>query len=325
MKKYTLKGSTELDRQIDADLARIAKVTAPYCRALVLLGGYGRGEGSPRIMPDGSQCPLNDYDLIGLVEHRTRKVIENFQRLEQNLSAELSFHIDLHPYAMNTLPQCEFSLLNYELKYGHQIIRGDQHALDALPNYPHGELPRSEGARLLLNRGKLLLDIQQRLVQPEPLTDEERVRFIQFIFKVLLAFGDCALLINGQYHINASVKKERLPTLGSFPDRDFVVAEYQRAMEFKEWADFQALEAFDIETEFKAVRAVFLRFLPWYRALYSAKECSVPKALALNLIWNKRLDPHHPRERLYDHLTDLLQNKSTLPAHRFYELQRRFS
>lgn len=325
MGKYTLKGSPELDARIDLEMAHITELASPHARAGVLIGGYGRGEGTPLIQTDGSQAPFNDYDLVVVVDRLNSSVRNRFRILEARLSEQLSLPVDLCPYALSHLRSCEFSLLNYEMKQGHKVIWGEESILNALPEYPPDAIPLSEGMRLLLNRGKLLIDIRQRLAQAAPLSEEERVRFIKFIHKVLLAFGDCALLAAEEYDISYAVKKVRFPSIGHCPDRQYVVEGYLKAIELKEWGDFQALSHFNIKTEFQIVRDVFLRFVPWYRSYCSGREGSVPKNLILNLKWNRRLSTKHPREPLYDQVTDLLQRRHTISAERFYRLQRRFS
>ena len=337
MSTYTLKGSAELDARIHADLRRIAEAASPCSLAGVLLGGYGRGEGTPFIHPDGSQSPFNDYDLVVVVDQPPKAVREKLQTLESQLTDELGLPVDLYPYRETALPSCEFSLLNYEMKHGHKVVWGDENILAAMPDYPHGAIPLSEGSRLLLNRGKLLLDIQQRLANPEPPADEERIRFIKFIFKAWLAMGDCALLAEGKYDLSYTVKKTRIKSIGAIPDRDVVVAGYSKAIELKEWGDFHALVDFDWVNEFKATRDVFLRFFPWYRAQVAGRECSMLKAIALNLRWNGCPLLSHPRLRMYDALQELLTDEpdqillgQILFCHdhfveKFYELQRRFS
>ena len=310
MSSYTLKGSVALDARIDADLRRIAEAASPYGLAGVLLGGYGRGEGTPFINSDGSQIPFNDYDLVVVVDQLNGTVRQTFRTLEKQLTGELGLPVDLCPYRNSHLHRCEFSLLNYEMKSGHKVIWGDEKILDAMPDYPHDAIPLAEGSRLLLNRGKLLLDIQQRLADPAPLTEEERVRFIKFIFKVQLAFGDCALLAANQYDLSYITKKTRITALKESPDRDAVIEGYLRAVELKEWGDYASLEPFDLPAEFEAVRALFLRFLPRYRAQAPRQNNSIPARV---------------REHLCNVLPKLLENKPTLPLPLFYPLQRRFS
>ncbi|MEA2068807.1 MAG: hypothetical protein U9P12_06375, partial [Verrucomicrobiota bacterium] len=100
---------------------------------------------------------------------------------------------------------------------------------------------------------------------------------------------------------------------------------------------FQGLEQYDVAAGFSRVREVFLEFLPWYRARYSERECPIPKAIALNLHWNGRPLPRHPRQYLYDALPQLLAEQPSIRqlrhtlfcnarfVERFYALQRRFS
>lgn len=325
MSKYTLRGSEELDARIDADLERIRQTVSPHCDAGILLGGYGRGEGTPFIQPDGSQAPFNDYDLVVIVKTISIHIRLLFQRLEKELTEQLGIPVDLCPYARHALPSREFSLLNYEMKHGHMVVWGDDDVLDALPNYDTATIPVSEGTRLLMNRGKLLLDIKRRLATAKPLNEEERICFIKFINKTLLAFGDAALLAAGKYDILYARKKHRIAAIGPMPDRDFIIAGYLGAVEMKEWGEYRTLIDYDLAQQLQKTIDVFVHFLPWYRKQYAIRECSIPKAMALNLKWNKKLSTRHPRELLYDALGDLLQDKSTLSHERFYELQKRFS
>lgn len=325
MSKYTTKGSEELDARIDADMELIRKTVSPHCDAGILLGGYGRGEGTPYIQSDGSQAPFNDYDLVVIVKAVSIHIKLLFQRLEKELSEKIGLTVDLCPYARHALSSREFSLLNYEMKYGHFVIWGEESILDALPDYDRAIIPVSEGTRLLMNRGKLLLDMKRRLATAKALDPDERICFIKFINKVLLAFGDAALLAAGNYHVLYQDKKPCISSIGPMPHRDFIIAGYLSAVELKEWGNYQDLEEYDLEQQLRKIIEVFIQFLPWYRNQYALRECSFPKAIALNLKWNKCFSIQHPRELLYDALGDLLQDHSSMSHERFYELQRRFS
>lgn len=338
MSIYTLRGSEALDAQIKLHLEQIIRSVAPLCKALVLIGGYGRGEGTPFIHPDGSQSPFNDYDLVVVVDKADDQVRSALRSLEEELTRDLGLHVDLCPYVKRGLPGCEFSLLNYEMKHGHRVIWGDESILDDMPAYPIDRLPLSEGTRLLLNRGKLLLDIKQRLDNPSPLVDEERMRFIKFMSKVRLAVGDAALLSEGKYDIRYNVKRERIETIGSVPHRAAVIDAYLDAIGLRNWGDYPArLPAANIPEEFKRTRNVFIDFFDWYRNLHASRECGFMKAMILNLKWNRWPYIKHPRVRLYDALPELLQDRpdkillgrilscSEHFERRFYELQARFS
>ena len=97
MSKYTVRGSADLDARIGADMKRITEVASPFSLAGVLLGGYGRGEGTPFINPDGSQAPFNDYDLVVVVDELNGSVHQRFRALEKQLTGELGLPVDLYP------------------------------------------------------------------------------------------------------------------------------------------------------------------------------------------------------------------------------------
>ncbi len=271
MGKYSVKGSPAFDARIDADMERIAAAVygskfSRHWKALVLLGGYGRGEGTPLTGTHGEELPFNDYDLIVVTDSVSPLLKRELKNLEKDLSAEIGLPVDLYPYLHKALPKCEFSLLNYEMKYGHRVIRGDQNVLDAMPAYPHDAIPLSEGTRLLMNRGKLLLDIKRRLARSEKLTQEESRKFIKFLYKADLAFGDCALLLRNAYDLSYVVKRRRLPEtdLSGLEDlRDFISA-YSHAIDFKEKANFQTLENDNVHLRFAQTMKRYEQFFLWY-------------------------------------------------------------
>jgi len=269
--KYSVRGSPAFDARIDADMKRIADAVyaspfSKHWKALVLLGGYGRGEGSPMTGPGGEEFPFNDYDLIVVTNSLDPLLKRALKKLEKELSGKLGLPVDLYPYLSTALPNCEFSLLNYEMKYGHRVIRGDNKVLDAMPAYPHNAIPLSEGTRLLMNRGKLLLDIKRRLARQETLTREERQRFIKFMFKADLAFGDCALLLRGAYDLSYVVKRHRLPeaNLSGLDDSRAFVSAYSHAIDFKERVNFQVLDTGNVHLQFAETLRRYEQFFLWY-------------------------------------------------------------
>lgn len=345
MPKYTRKGSVELDREIDSHMETIVKALdnsqlAEHYLAVVLLGGYGRGEGTPFIRSSNKsrennetadeesvvQEPFNDYDLVVVVDRLNDAVRADLKHYENELTANIGLPVDLYPYLRSELSRCEFSLLNYELKYGHMVISGPENILAEMPDYRREAIPLSEGTRLLLNRGKLLLDIKRRISRGGKLDEEVRTRFIKFLFKANLAMGDCALLIEGLYDISYARKNTLVceAEMDGLDVRQAVVDGYRRAIAFKEWGDFRDLAELDVAEEFERVRSLFIKFYHWYeskrlggecenpfdhyRLLYlKANECGWMKAAIYNILWLKGRffklrawqAASHPRLRMY--------------------------
>jgi len=344
MGHYSIRGSEAFDARLDHDFDRVARALAGSSdsarfRALVLLGGYGRGEGTPRIVAD-RQEPFNDYDFVVVaasVDRRTGHAVQGRLRLlEQQLSHELGLPIDLQLYTESGLRRAEFSLLNYEMKYGHRVIWGDSNILDAMPDYPHDRVPLSEGTRLLLNRGKLLLDVRRALCAGRELSAEERLRLVKFLYKALLAFGDCALLMARAYDLSYAVKKDRITErlAPGVPDAPFLVERYRAAVALKEWGDYAFVSEYPLADAFEGIRQYYLRFLPWYeasRVRREAAECAAQgpspfpspddspawktavynaKAFGARAVsMGKGLWREHPRLRLYRALPLLLADE----------------
>ncbi len=298
-----------------------------------MFGGYGRGEGTQLTAQDGTELPFSDYDLIVVTNRITPLINGALKHLEKRLTAELGLPVGLYPYLKKNLPQYEFSLLNYKLRHGHMVIRGDEKILDRMPNYPHKQIPLSEGTRLLLNRGKLLLDIKRRLISKEPLTPAERRRFIKFIFKTNLAFGDCALLMRDAYDISYAAKKERIQNLDlrDLNDAKGIIQSYLQAIEFKERGDFQPLETINVHLWLdEAVQHFQDFFLGYEQRVINRKfrdikkyahafprlgnEGTPLKNIALNVrTFGFKAFPHlfiHPRIRLYASIALLLNDNA---------------
>ncbi len=249
--------------------------------------------------------------------------------MEARLSEELGLRVVLRPVLKRSLKRSDFTLSNYEMKLGHRVIRGNENILSNMPDYPADQIPLSEGTRLLMNRGKRLLEIKMRLGGSQPLTRDERHLFIKYIFKTHLAFGDCALLLRGAYDLSPSVRKKRIREvdLSGLPDGGGMAMDYLRAIDFKAQAFFQPLETVNLHSWFDETARRFEKVFLWherrrlnrkFRTLEKyahefpnlGNEGSALKNAARNLRTFGPLDPSsllaHPRLRLYAALPLLL-------------------
>lgn len=195
---FTEHDTPDVRARIGADLARIAQRVEegdPWLVALVLTGGFSRGEGTFR---DGA--PVNDYDLVAV---RSRPGGGDRARvLGERLTREIGLEVDLLPVWRARLPHVGRKLFWLDLKLGGRIIAGDAAVLDALPAFGPAALDPRESARLLGNRAAgLLLALPAPGEAPDP-----RQTALQSA-KAVLAAMDASLLHAGLY---APTLRERL-------------------------------------------------------------------------------------------------------------------
>src|SRR5262249_10821142 len=77
--QYTVDGDRAAEHQFAGDRGRLAKdashIWGTELCALVLVGGYARGEGGV-VIREGKAHPYNDYDLIAVVHRRRPPLLQ---------------------------------------------------------------------------------------------------------------------------------------------------------------------------------------------------------------------------------------------------------
>jgi len=214
---FTERDSPEIRARIAHDLGTIVdavRAADPHLVALVLTGGFSRGEGTVR---DGA--PINDYDLVAV---RSRPGGDaRMQALGNRLSDEIGLEVDLLPVWRARLPRVGRKLFWLDLRLGGRVLDGDPSVLASLPQLSPGDLDPVEGARLLGNRAAGLI---LALPAPSELPDARLVA-IQSA-KAVLAAMDATLLHEGLY---APTLRGRLALSKGHPRRDL----FARAVEWK--------------------------------------------------------------------------------------------
>lgn len=342
--KYTVYGSDKIDRKIESDMALIKerllkRLGAERLSALILGGGYGRGEGGV-LLSKGEERLFNDYDLFvitpNLPGQALKEVNQELVSLSAELTGELSFEVDLsRAVRLRSLSRLPFTLMNYELREGHLVIYGKPSTLSAMPRYEAARLGLVEAVRLLLNRGVGLLLSQNRLEGKSFGTEvSDFVR--RNIEKAVMAAGDARLIEEGLFTGSYRARLHRFEQLKGAGE---LLQPYREAIDYK----LRPVEQSGSREEL-ALRMEQL--LPHYEELYShmlgrclgSAESADPtmvkkgrvepgspvqlvKSVLLNLRYPGFTTPwcwRYPRERLYYLLYRFLFNHS-LPEAELYK------
>lgn len=252
MSKYSLTGSEAFDKRVDHDLATIIKMVAtPDTHSIILVGGFGRGEGT--VIND---TPFNDYDIVVVGPKKKNSV-----------SICGDFAIEISYKTKNEMKHAPCTLFNYDMRYGGHVIYGDTTILDTMPRYSVEEIPLLEGTFLLLNRVMLhIIDKNEK-----------------HLVKLFLAMGDAVFLSQFRHELSYKIKAEEAETLfleKAVPEHEYLISNYRAACRFKLYGEPFAMQD---DTWEKALQ-YFVSFALWYEGYRLNKKLPTPfkyaKALA---------------------------------------------
>ncbi|GAB5558399.1 MAG: hypothetical protein SynsKO_00460 [Synoicihabitans sp.] len=195
--------SRRLDEYLDGLGRRLADSgAASGCVALVLSGGYGRGEGGVFRGHDGVAQLYNDLEfyLFTQSDQIPDGVTSWCHQEERDGTEELGIDVEFKCLGIDALRQGEPSMFYYDLLQGNQLVWGQEDwATGMPPDLSEANLiPLSEATRLMFNRGSGLFYSRCALAQGDERIDDGFVQ--RNHAKARLALGDAALVANDQYH-----------------------------------------------------------------------------------------------------------------------------
>ena len=251
---YTFDGNSQAEERMAMDQSIIGAyvedaISSNHFEALVLMGGYGRGEGG-YCLKAGKPSPYNDYDYFVIVNNMSHKEAQalqhELQELGHRLSVIVDVEVDLAVLRSEALASAPFSLMNAEMKWGHRVVAGNERVLDSMPSMPFDKLALGEFTRLMNNRGALLLMNSRKLASGEHLNAQDREIFFKYLFKAVLACGDAYLASDGAYHPSYAEKRKRIANLRNLPEQGFVDL-YEQAVEQKFQPDMEMFKDENLE------------------------------------------------------------------------------
>lgn len=228
--RFTRDGSDALEsliaktcEEIGQEVTRI--VPAGKFQALLLGGGYGRGEGGVLSTP-GGDAPYNDLEFFLLISGHPRlnerRYGAEIHAMEKRMTEKIGIDVELKTLSLEKLSSSPTSMFYYDLVCGHRITAGPSSVLKGCTHHAESaRIPSHEATRLMMNRCSSLLFAAERLAQ-SGFTQEDLDFTARNIAKAQLALGDVVLTALGKYHWSCL---ERHKTLESVNEPSLPMAE----------------------------------------------------------------------------------------------------
>lgn len=344
--RCTLDGDHELEQhlartceKIRAEVQKI--IPASQLEALVLGGGYGRGEGGVLKTEKGDR-PYNDLDFhVFLRGHRIlseRRFGVALRELGERLSPEAGLPVEFKVDSLARFRRSAPTMFSYDLVAGHRVLAGGHFPFAGCEHHLEADnIPLSEATRLLMNRCSGLLFARAKLEQ-EMFTSQSADFVARNLAKAQLAFGDVVLAAYGQYHWSCRKRHQRLRQLaptGELPWADELCRHHAPGVAFKLHPRPANSSREILQTQHEEIAAFALKVWLWLESRRLGCEFRSARAYALhpvnkcpdtnpwrNLLVNAKIfgpriffqmrGRRHPREGILNALALLLWETAAL-------------
>jgi len=226
---YTVREDEAVDKVIAKDLEFIVNRVreALPVRAIILGGGFGRGEGSVLIDNAGIRA-VNDYDVFLVISDNDQI---NVKALSCDMAMQLGIRsIDLITIRYSELERLPATQVYYDLKYGGTLLWGEN-VLDQIPQYKQGCVDHRSAETLLLNRLVCALEAFSEKFVYNGMSTEERFFLVNQTGKVVSACVEALLMGRGKYHHRYSERRNIFDA--EFPNWDTLRRLNRQATAFK--------------------------------------------------------------------------------------------
>lgn len=236
------------------------KKAIPHVISVILMGGFGRGEGIVQKTKKGYR-PINDFDFYII----TKKQYEDefIENLARGISKKLGFgglahaeafetrrygfteffHIDIRCLPESKLKHLPPLIRYYEMKEAGLVVYG-KNSLADFPNITTKDLSLADELRIYMNRMMLMLiSIKPEWIKnPKLMTEEEQMILHYYIAKMYLTCAESLLLLSGDFEPTywgraktfGSIYPKKFPALAkqypNLPKKVWEYLEYKRTL-----------------------------------------------------------------------------------------------
>lgn len=320
--RFTVDGSAELEQRLEKWCAEFTEdvrrvVPANVLQAIVLGGGYGRGEGGVLRAPN-SEKAYNDLEFYifvrGPLLWRERQLRGKLSEIAHEWSDKTGVEFESKLLTFEKIQRAPVSMFYYDLIVGHRWLFGADGEFENCDHHRAAHrIPLHEATRLLMNRSSGLLFSQVT-------DDPDFIR--RNISKAQLALGDVVLTAFGRYHSSCRERHRRLEKLESLPFPE-LLRHHQTGVEFK-LHPFSSKESLEVlRAELTDVRELAGQIFLWleqrrletpfashrdyaFSPIRKHPDTRVIRNALINLRAFRHVAKRYPRERLLESLALLL-------------------
>lgn len=238
--KFTARGGDEVEQFLTELLHNMGEAfrdilpDASY-RSVVLIGGYGRGEGGVQIA-GGRECPHNNLDLMVITTPAfTPDLRDRLDKSVAQFAEDAELGIDISYIEETRLRRSPCLVMWYDMRFGHKTVLGDDQFLRGLDRFTEDRIEPLDVLRLMINRGTLLV-INDVFLEKEDVLASHRKLIVKHVMKALIGFGDAYLFSRGQYDWSYLEKQNRMQALADAPED--LKRLYEEALEFRFSPDY---------------------------------------------------------------------------------------
>jgi hypothetical protein len=343
--RFTIDGSESLERHLGCVCDRVADTVnvitgASKLDALLLGGGYGRGQGGV-LRSAAAEAPYNDLEFYVFIKGNRlineRRYSAPLRRAGDRLSQYAGVHVEFKVDSLERLRSSDVSMFTYDLIAGHRLLFGTEEKLEGCEHHLDAtRIPLLEATRLLFNRCTGLLLASEILIQPS-LTSEQADFVGRNIAKAQLAAGDAVLTAFGEYHwscLERTLRLQQLQMDESLPWLEETRAQHAAGVEFKLHPVRTPYDRERLKQQHQAVSGLMRKIWLWLETrrlsatFASERDYSLrPFVPGTNRSWRnmlltlrsfglravaRPLSGFYPRERLFKVLPLLLWNENSL-------------
>ncbi|HVZ72979.1 MAG TPA: hypothetical protein VHJ20_11435 [Polyangia bacterium] len=217
--RLTVDGSDALEASswalLDEAAALVRAALPPGAlRALVLIGGYGRGEGGV-LVQGGVERPHNNFDLLAILERDLPAARAQLDDALAPLRRSSGIGIDVGLTTVARLVRSPALVMWVDMRNGHRLLAGDASFVPSLSRFTVTRIEPNDVRDLLVNRAALLA-----------INDELEARFgaeadarllLKHTVKAVIGYGDALLFVEGRYDSSYRERARRMENLDAAP------------------------------------------------------------------------------------------------------------